>query len=101
MALGADSIDDCDVLRSGASERLLGHKAMAPSTLGTFLRSLAWSRPPARPGSGGVDQAGLGGGCGPGRGRLVIDIDSFIGPVHGYEKAGAARGYTGELGYHR
>lgn len=39
MALGADSIDHADVLLSGATERLLGHKAMAPSTLGTFLRS--------------------------------------------------------------
>jgi hypothetical protein len=38
MALGADSIDDCDVLRSGGTGALLGHRAMAPSTLGTFLR---------------------------------------------------------------
>jgi hypothetical protein len=30
ITAGADSIDDTDVLRSGASEALLGHKAMAP-----------------------------------------------------------------------
>jgi hypothetical protein len=39
MAAGADSIDDCDLLRAGETEAVLGHKAMAPSTLGTFLRS--------------------------------------------------------------
>src|SRR5665213_1384962 len=36
MLLGADSIDDCDVLRSGRTARVLGHRVMAPSTLGTF-----------------------------------------------------------------
>jgi len=35
MLLGADRIDGCDVLRTG---RVLGHRVMAPSTLGTFLR---------------------------------------------------------------
>jgi hypothetical protein len=30
----------------------------------------------------------------------VIDLDSFVGEVHGYRKQGAARGYTGALGYH-
>src|SRR6476659_7347305 len=42
IAAGADSIDDTDVLRSGASEALLGHKAMAASTLGTFLRAFTF-----------------------------------------------------------
>jgi hypothetical protein len=42
MALGADSIDDCDILRAGGTEALLGHRAMAPSTLGTFLRSFTF-----------------------------------------------------------
>jgi hypothetical protein len=39
-------------------------------------------------------------GAGPGGERLVIDIDSFIGEVHGSEKQGARFGYTGERGYH-
>jgi len=30
----------------------------------------------------------------------VIDLDSFVGEVHGYEKQGAGFGYTGERGYH-
>src|SRR5436305_1445629 len=32
--------------------------------------------------------------------RLVIDIDSFVGEVHGYQKQGASYGYTKQLGYH-
>jgi hypothetical protein len=30
----------------------------------------------------------------------VVDIDSFIGEVHGYEKQGASFGYTKKRGYH-
>ncbi len=36
MALGADCIEDCDVLRSGQTAVVLGHRVAAPSTLGTF-----------------------------------------------------------------
>src|SRR5690349_15282429 len=32
MALGADCIDDCDVLRAGRTGRVLGHQVAAPST---------------------------------------------------------------------
>lgn len=39
-------------------------------------------------------------GAGPGEGRLTVDLDSFVGEVHGYAKQGAAYGYTRELGYH-
>ena len=42
MALGADSIDDCDVLRAGRTRRLLGGWVAAPSTLGTFLRAFTF-----------------------------------------------------------
>ena len=30
----------------------------------------------------------------------MIDIDSFVGDVHGYQKQGASYGYTKQLGYH-
>jgi hypothetical protein len=30
----------------------------------------------------------------------LIDLDSFVGEVHGYQKQGAGFGYTGERGYH-
>jgi hypothetical protein len=39
MLLGADSIDDCVLLRAGRTRRLLGGWLPAPSTLGTFLRA--------------------------------------------------------------
>jgi hypothetical protein len=98
MLLGADSVDGCDVLRTG---RVLGHRVMAPSTLGTFLRASTF---------GHVRQLDrvLGellarawrAGAGPGAQRLVIDVDSFIREVHGSQKQGASYGYTKKLGYH-
>jgi hypothetical protein len=42
MVLGADCIDDCDVLRAGRTKRLLGDWIPAPSTLGTFLRAFTF-----------------------------------------------------------
>jgi hypothetical protein len=79
---------------------LLGRVA-APSTLGTFLRAFTF---------GHVRQLDrlLGetlrrawqAGAGPGDGRLVVDVDSFIGEVHGHRKQGAAFGYTRRRGYH-
>jgi Transposase DDE domain group 1 len=101
MALGADSIDDCDVLRSGGTAALLGHRALAPSTLGTFLRSFSFGhvRQLDRVLAEAIERA-WSAGAGPGSERLVIDLDSFIGEVHGYQKQGAGFGYTGERGYH-
>ena len=42
MVLGADSIDDCELLRAGKTRRLLGGWMPAPSTLGTFLRAFTF-----------------------------------------------------------
>ena len=39
---GSDSIDDADALRAGETQAVLGHAVLAPSTLGTFLRSLTY-----------------------------------------------------------
>jgi hypothetical protein len=101
MALGADSIDDCDILRSGRTAALLGHRVAAPSTLGTFLRSFTFGhvRQLDRVLAESIERAWRA-GAGPGRERLVVDLDSFIGEVHGYQKQGAAFGYTRERGYH-
>jgi hypothetical protein len=101
MLLGADCIDDCDVLRSGRTEAVLGHEAMAPSTLGTFLRSFTFGH--VRQLDRVLGQAlrrAWAAGAGPGTGRLVIDVDSFVGEVHGHAKQGAGYGYTRKLGYH-
>jgi hypothetical protein len=101
VAAGADSIDDTDVLRAGATEALLGHRVMAPSTLGTFLRAFTFGhvRQLDRV-LGEVIKRAWATGAGPGAGRLVIDIDSFLGEAKGALKQGASRGYTGVRGYH-
>ncbi|CAN5671076.1 IS1380-like element ISMsm10 family transposase [soil metagenome] len=101
MLLGADSIDDCDLLRSGRTGLVLGHGVLAPSTLGTFLRAFTFGhvRQLDRVLAEALRRAWEA-GAGPGEERLVIDLDSFVGEVHGYEKQGAAYGYTRELGYH-
>ena len=98
---GGSHIDHADVLRAGATQRVLPFRVMAPSTLGTFLRAFtfghvrqldaviaetlrrAWSL-----------------GAGPGARRLVIDVDSTICEVVGKRKQGAGYGYTHVLGYH-
>jgi hypothetical protein len=101
MALGADSIDDCDVLRSGRTRRLLGGWVAAPSTLGTFLRAFTFGH--VRQLDALLGQAlerAWKAGAGPGDGRLVVDVDSFVGEVCGRLKQGAAYGYTKLLGYH-
>jgi Transposase DDE domain group 1 len=101
MALGADCIEDCDLLRSGRTADVLGHRVMAPSTLGTFLRAFTFGH--VRQLDRVLDEA-LGrawaGGAGPGEGRLVVDVDSFVGETFGPKKQGAAFGYTRVRGYH-
>jgi hypothetical protein len=100
MVLGADCIDDCQILRSGSLSRLVGRVA-APSTIGTFLRAFTFGHVRQ------LDQLlaetltrAWQAGAGPGSGRLTVDVDSFIGEVHGYKKQGAAFGYTRQRGYH-
>jgi hypothetical protein len=44
MLAGGDCIDDADLLRCGATSQVLGHWVMAPSTLGTFLRSFTFGQ---------------------------------------------------------
>ncbi len=101
MALGADCIEDCEVLRSGRTEAVLPHRVAAPSTLGTFLRSFTFGhvRQLDRVLGEAITRAWKA-GAGPGKERLVIDVDSFVGEVHGYAKQGASYGYDGRRGYH-
>jgi hypothetical protein len=101
MLLGADSIDDADVLRAGQTGRVLGHRVLAPSTLGTFLRAFSFGH--VRQLDRVLEQAlqrAWSAGAGPGEGRLMIDVDSFLCEVHSHRKQGARIGYTQRLGYH-
>jgi hypothetical protein len=101
MLAGADSIDDMNVLRSGSTQLILGHRVMAPSTLGTFLRAFTFGH--VRQLDRVLDVAlarAWEAGAGPGELPLVVDIDSFIGEVCSEQKQGAGYGYTKKLGYH-
>jgi hypothetical protein len=101
MALGADCIDDCDLLRSGQTHAVLGHQVAAPSTLGTFLRAFTFGHVRQLDRVLAVCLArAWAAGAGPGDERLVVDVDSFVGEVYGYDKQGAGYGYTHKLGYH-
>jgi hypothetical protein len=101
MLAGATHIDHVDVVRAGATQAVVPFKVLAPSTIGTFLRTFTFgfvrqldavaSRLLARAWEFGA---------GPGKAPLVIDLDSTICEVHGHAKHGAAYGYTRQLGYH-
>ena len=101
MVAGGTHIDHVNILRAGATRHVLGFTVMAPSTIGTFLRSFTFghvrqldavmSRALAKAWSLGV---------GPGDEALIVDLDSTICEVHGKKKQGAAYGYTKQLGYH-
>ena len=101
MAAGANFIDHVDMLRAGSTEAVLGHKVMAPSTIGIFLRAFSFGHIRQLD---SVSDAALSRawqmGAGPGNNRLVIDIDSTICEVHGPKKRGANFGYTKCRAYH-
>jgi Transposase DDE domain group 1 len=101
LVAGGDCIDDADVLRTGSTAEVLGHRVMAPSTLGTFLRSFTFGhvRQLDRVAETVMGRAWAA-GAGPGDGPMTIDVDSTVCEVHGHHKGGAAYGYTRQLGYH-
>ena len=101
MTVGGDCIDDVDVLRCGSTDQVLGHRVMAPSTCGTFLRSFTFGhvRQLDRLFATILARAWTA-GAGPGDEAMTIDLDSTICEVHGSKKQGAAYGYTKVLGYH-
>lgn len=99
MLAGADSIDDLDVLRAGATSRVIGD-VRAPSTAGTFLRQfthgyvlqlaavnrrLVQNLASVVPAVAGHD-------------LVRVDVDDTIREVHGHQKEGAAFGYSGVRG---
>ncbi|MEV7045533.1 transposase, partial [Amycolatopsis sp. NPDC051061] len=103
MATGADSINDLDVLRTGAMDRLFTG-IRAPSTLGTFLRGFDIGHTTAletltaqvltRLAHRSDDRLLPGIGD-----YAILDLDSKITRVHGQQKVGARHGYTHVRGY--
>ena len=100
LIAGADSIEDMGLLRHGAMRRLFTG-IRAPSTLGTFLRTLTFGhvrqldavasrllinlcrRAPLLAGADTL---------------AYVDVDDTVKPTFGYAKHGAGRGYTGVKG---
>ena len=101
MLVGASHIDHVGRLRAGSTDRVLPHAVMAPSTVGTFLRSFTWGhvRQLEKVVTVALGRA-WGAGAGPGKGAVTLDVDSTICEVSAKTKQGAAYGYTKELGYH-
>jgi hypothetical protein len=101
MCAGASHIDHADMLRAGATAGVLGHRVMAPSTLGTFLRAFTFGHVRQLEAViGKTLERAWAAGAGPGDAPLVIDVDSTICEVDGKAKQGASYGYTHVLGYH-
>ena len=101
MVAGASHIGHADRLRAGATAGVLGHRVMAPSTLGCFLRAFSFGH--VRQLDAVIAESlrrAWALGTGPGASRLVVDVDSTICQVYGRAKSGAAYGYTKVLGYH-
>jgi hypothetical protein len=100
---GGDCIDDVDALRAGGTQAVLGHRVAAPSTVGTFLRSLRWGQ--ARQlDAVGRELLGRAAGLGAievGGGPFVVDVDATLVETYGLAKrGGSAVMRTGRRGYH-
>ena len=91
-----------DRLRSGSTSKVLGFRPLAPSTLGTFLRTFTFGH--VRQLDAVVSRLlanAWAAGAGPAEGEeLVVDLDSTVAEVYGKTKQGASYGYTGVSGYH-
>ena len=97
---GGSHIDHADMLRAGATQRVLPFRVMAPSTLGTFLRAFTFGHVRQLDKVVGESlRRAWSAGAGP-AGAMTMDLDSTILEVHGKQKHGAAYGYTRVLGYH-
>jgi hypothetical protein len=84
MLAGATHIDHVNILRAGATQPVLPFRVMAPSTIGTFLRSFTFGHTRQLDAVSSLVLARAWQlGAGPGDHRLVIDLDSTICEVHG------------------
>ncbi len=96
MCVGADCIDDTDIVRSGGMKTLFGG-VYAPSTIGTLLREFSFGHARQLESVLGEHLVGLGERVDvlPGAdARAFVDIDSLLRPVYGQAKQGASYGHT-------
>jgi hypothetical protein len=100
MVIGADSIDDLDVIRHGAMPRLFD-RLRAPSTCGSWLRGFTGGHARQLTSVAAEALVRLSGQVPllPGAGQVAfIDIDAKIKEVHGHHKDGAGFSYNGIRG---
>jgi Transposase DDE domain group 1 len=101
LVAGGECIDDVELLRCGSTASVLGHRVMAASTVGTWLRAFTFGHVRQLDKvTGEILSRAWAAGAGPGDGPLTVDVDSTICEVHGYHKQGAGYGYTHRLGSH-
>ncbi len=100
MLAGADSIDDFDVLRHGAMDKVFTG-TRAPSTSGTFLRTFTFGHVRQLDAVASRTLAGLArvvpqvlAGATDPNGIAYVDIDDTIRETHGYRKQGVEYGYN-------
>jgi hypothetical protein len=81
---------------------VLGHAVLAPSTIGTFLRSFSWGHARQLDKVSGLLLArAWAAGAGPGETAMTIDIDSSIHETYGLAKQGGTKfTHTKVRGYH-
>jgi hypothetical protein len=102
MVAGADSIDDMALLRHGGMGTVLP-AGYAPSTLGSFLRSFTFGHVRQLDAVASRFLVNLAEntelfGSPEATGTVLVDLDDTIVEVHGYQKQGAAFGYSGVRG---
>jgi hypothetical protein len=101
LIAGGDCIDDVELLRAASTQAVLGHRVMAASTVGTWLRAFTFGHVRQLDKvTGELLGRAWRAGAGPGDGPLIVDVDSTICEVHGHHKQGACYGYTRRLGLH-
>ena len=101
MLIGADSIDDMDVLRHGANGKVFDD-VRAPSTLGTFLRSFTHGHVRQLDAVAARFLTGLQTATAAAGSPLLadadqlvyVDVDDTIRQTYGYTKQGAGYGYS-------
>lgn len=100
LLAGADCIDDVDVLRAGSSGAVLGHRAVAPSTVGSFLRAISVGHVRQLDAIAGIalERAWAGRDV---DAPVVVDVDSTLCETYGLKQEGARKVMrTGRRGYH-
>jgi hypothetical protein len=102
MVAGADSLEDMALLRHGGMGTVFA-AGYAPSTLGSFLRSFSFGHVRQVDAVASRFLINLAEhtelfGSQDSTGTVLVDLDDTVVEVHGYQKQGAAFGYSGVRG---